>query len=317
MTKIEHKISQSYMSRLWAYLQERFPLFGQGILIVSYFSSNQFVALSLLNVGEPVYLSSISLPGGILLLCIFFHLRVFDEHKDYEEDCVQYPDRILSRGIFTLKELKYLGYIAVLAELLIVLWRGPEVLLAWFFTFIFSLLMLKEFFVSKWLKERFLVYAATHMCIMPLIALTVFSYVTQQNFWEAPLWFFVYAFVGMFVTLNWEVSRKIRSREDEKEGVVTYSSVFGAYNAANLVLAIRVIDTTMVFLLGYHLGLNWYFYAGLLSLFLFTFYNYQHFQHSPTSENAKNLEKNAAIYIIGFDLILALSIAATNGLKWG
>ena len=81
----------AYPRRLLAYLQERFPPLAQGLLIVSYFSSNQFVALSLEHPGAPVFLSSHSVWGGVLLLCIFFHLRIFDEHKDYHEDCLQHP----------------------------------------------------------------------------------------------------------------------------------------------------------------------------------------------------------------------------------
>ena len=38
------------------------------------------------------------------------------------------------------------------------------------------------------------------------------SFATGRYPWEAPPWFWVYAWVGFFVTFNWEVSRKIRAK---------------------------------------------------------------------------------------------------------
>lgn len=306
----------AFPRRLWHYLQERFPLVGQGLLIISYFSSNQFVALSLERPNEPVYLSPEAYLGGLMLLCIFFHLRVFDEHKDYKEDRIHYPNRILSRGIITLGELKVLGGLALAVQFLIAIWRGPATLISLSGTVLFSILMLKEFFVAEWLKKRFLLYAATHMCIMPLIALTVYSFVTQNYFWQAPVWFFLYSLVGMLVTLNWEISRKIRAPEDEIPGVDSYSTIFGPHRAAHLVLAIRLFDTGLVASLGYHLQLHPGFYLGLLLLFALTLQQYFRFTKDPSSKNAKRLETNAGIYIIGFDVILAISIAATYGIVW-
>ena len=74
--------------------------------------------------------------------------------------------------------------------------------------------------------------------------------------------------MGFFVTFNWEVSRKIRAPEDEIEGADTYTRVFGTYGAAWVVLLIRVIDTGLVALVGWHLGLAPWFYVALVALFL-------------------------------------------------
>ena len=122
--------------------------------------------------------------------------------------------------------------------------------------FAFSLLMLKEFFVADWLKKRFLLYASVHMLIMPLLAMTVWSFATKQFFWEIPPWYWLYSLVSFFLAFNWEVSRKIRVPEEEIEGVDSYTRLFGTYGAAYLVLLIRVIDTGLVTLVAMHLGLS-------------------------------------------------------------
>lgn len=294
--------------RLWAYLQERFPLGNHGLLIVSYYSSNQFLAQVLSNPDGPVRYGSHSLLGAVTLLCMFFHLRVFDEHKDYDEDCRHYPQRILSQGLINLRHLKILGATAITLELLLSAWRGVPALVASLLALSFSLLMLKEFFIGSWLKRHFLVYAFSHMLIMPLFALVAFSFTTNQYPWQAPAWFWLYAFVGFFVTLNWEISRKIRAPEDEISDVDSYSKIFGTYGAAYLVIAIRVIDTALVSLVGHHLGLSLWFYGVLVLLFFVCFVGLIQFRMNTSTKTAKRMETYAGMYIIAFDITLAIEI---------
>jgi len=174
---------------------------------------------------------------------------------------------------------------------------------------------LKEFFVGDWLKRHFLVYATSHLLVMPLLALTVFAFATGRWPWEAPRWFWVYAWVGFFVTFNWEVSRKIRAPEDEIDGVETYTRIFGTYGAAYLVLLIRVIDTAMVALVGWHLGLAPWFYIALIALFLVCLVGFFQYRFHTNRKTAKRMELYAGMYIIVFDLILAVAIAAKYGVR--
>lgn len=299
--------------RLKAYLAERFPVLGHGVLILAYYSSNQFLARALTEPGRPMHYDGTTLLGAVTLFCFFFHLRVFDEHKDYAEDLVHYPHRVLQSGVVTLRDLKILGSVAIALELALSAFRGPGTGAAWLAAFGFSVLMLKEFFVRDWLQRHFLVYAVSHLLVMPLLALLVFSFATGRGPWEAPPWFWLYAWVGFFVTFNWEVSRKIRAPEDEIEGVETYTRIFGTYGAAYLVLAIRVIDTALVALVGWHLGLAPWFYAALVLLFLVCLVGFFQYRFETNRKTAKRMEVYAGMYIIAFDVILAVAIAQ----KWG
>jgi 4-hydroxybenzoate polyprenyltransferase len=305
----------SYLRRLSAYLAERFPVLGHGLLIVAYYSSNQFLARTLTTPGRPMHYDVTSLLGAVTLFCFFFHLRVFDEHKDYAEDVVHHPDRVLQRGVITLRDLKILGGIAIAIEIALSVVRGLPALSAWGIAFFFSLLMLKEFFVRDWLKRHFLIYATSHMLLMPLLSLMVFSFATGRWAWEAPGWYLVYSWVGFFVTFNWEVSRKIRAPEDEREGVETYTRIFGTYGAAYIVLAIRVIDTALVMLVGRHLGLPRWFDAALIALFLITCIGFFQYRFQTSRKTAKRMETYAGIYIIAFDLILAAAIGGLYGVE--
>lgn len=315
MTAAHLDSGSPFSKRFRAYLAERFPLLANGVLIVSYYSSNQFLAKVLAEPDAPVVYNLHSLSGAVTLLCFFFHLRVFDEHKDYEDDCRHYPDRVLQRGLVTLRHLRVLGGGAIALELLLAAQRGAAAFVAWTLAFAFSLLMLKEFFVGAWLKRHFLIYATTHMLIMPLLALMVYSFSTGRYPWQAPGWFWLYSFVGFFVTFNWEVSRKIRAPEQEIDGVDSYTKVFGLYGAAYMVLGIRVVDTVMVALVGRHVGLSRLFYSALVALFLICLIGFLHYRFATNAKTAKRMETYAGMYIIAFDLILAAEIARHQGVE--
>jgi 4-hydroxybenzoate polyprenyltransferase len=309
-----------WLSRFRAYLDERFPLFGHGLLIVSYYSSNQFLSEALASPDAPMRYSSATIVGALSLLAVFFHLRVFDEHKDYEEDCRNYPERVLQSGLITLSNLTLLGRIAIGFELLAAgIWAhfvSPAPLVAVLVVIAFSLLMRYEFFVGEWLRRHFLLYAISHMLIMPLLAMLVFSYTTGRFFWEASGWYWFYAFVGFFVTFNWEISRKIRAPEDEREGIETYTKVFGTYGAAYAVLAVRVIDTAMVALVGWHLGLPWWFHAVLIALYGVCLIGFLQYRFHTNKATAKRMEVYAGMYIIAFDVALALALGFSRGVTY-
>jgi 4-hydroxybenzoate polyprenyltransferase len=312
----ETRADAPFVRRFWAYLAERFPPLGYTLLIACYVSSNQFLAQALVHPGQAVHYSPASLMAALAVLAFFFHLRVFDDHKDAAKDLHFFPDRILSRGLVTLRHLRIAGGLAIALELALGVWRGPAALAAVLIALAFSLLMLKEFFVGQWLNRHFLVYAATHMLIMPLLALVVFSFITGLYPWQAPGWFWLYGFVGVFVTFNWEISRKIRAPEDEVAGLDSYSRIFGTYGAAYLVILVRVVDTLMVSLVGLHLGLSAWFYAALLALFLVSLAGLVHFRLRTNRSTARRMESYAGIYIIAFDFILAVEIARAYPFQW-
>ena len=313
-------VGSPFPLRFWAYLKERFPPAGYGLLIISYYSCNQFLAQALTNSGEPMRYSLAMFVGAITLLAVFFHLRVFDEHKDYQEDCRHYPDRVLQRGLITLRDLKILGGLAIGYELgAAIVWASlvsPAPLIAVAAVLVFSLLMLKEFFIGGWLRRHFLLYATSHMLIMPLLAMIVYSYTMNRYLWEASGWYWFYAFVGFFVTFNWEISRKIRAPQDEREGVETYTKIFGTYGAAYAVLLVRIIDTGMVAVVGYYLGLPWWFYAILIALYGVCLVGFFQFRFYTTPATAKRMEIYAGMYIIAFDLTLALALGSSQGVTF-
>ena len=111
------------------------------------------------------------------------------------------------------------------------------------------------------------------------------------------------------------MSRKIRAPEDEIKGVETYTRVFGTYGAAYIVLLIRVIDTALVALVGWHLGLPPWFYAALVALFVVCLVGFFQYRFNTNRKTAKRMETYAGMYVIAFDVILAASIGAQYGVR--
>ncbi|MFK7768586.1 MAG: UbiA family prenyltransferase [Mariniblastus sp.] len=307
-------------ARIKAYLDERFPMVSHGVLILSYYSSNQFLAEVLTRPNDKLRYTIGSVLGAITLFCMFLHLRVFDEHKDYDDDLKHYPDRVLQSGVVTLMHLKILGAIAIGLEIVFALvWMPtgkPAALVAVMIAIGYSVLMLNEFFVRDWLKRHFLIYTISHMLVMPIFAMVVYSFTTGEYPWEAPLWFWVYAFVGFFVTLNWEISRKIRAPEEEIAGVDSYTKILGTYGAAYAVLIVRIIDTLIVAWVGWHIGASQWFYCALVALFLICLVGFFQFRFNTNAKTAKRMETYAGLYIIAFDLILAVELIRSHGVQF-
>ncbi|MDZ7620207.1 MAG: hypothetical protein U1E05_24670 [Patescibacteria group bacterium] len=306
-----------FHKRLKAYLDERFPLPSHLSMVVIYFLANQFLAQVLGDPGAPLRIGWFTPVGMLFLFCIFFHLRVFDEHKDYSLDVVHYPNRILSRGLITLGHLKVLGGAAIVVEVACALLSGWPAVVAVGVTLAFSWVMLHEFFVARWLRAHFILYAMAHMLIMPLMTATIFSFTMQRPFWEAPWLFWAYAAADFFAFANWEISRKIRMPEDEIDGVDSYSGHLGMFTAGYVAMALRVLNTGLAWLVGIYLELGVFYYAGLIVIFVVSLFGLVHFRLRPTRRTAKNLEAYGGGYIILFYFVLAAELFRIHGLVIG
>lgn len=317
MSEKELTRESPYFKRLFAYLNQRFPLVSHLSMVFIYFIANQFLAQVLGNPDEKLVIGWFTPVGMLFLLCIFFHLRVFDEHKDYKDDVKNYPDRILSRGVINLRDLKILGAVAITVELACAAYSGIPAVIAVGTAIVFSWVMLHEFFVSRWLRAHFIVYAIAHMLIMPLLTATIFSFTMNRPFWEAPWLFWAYALADFFAFSNWEISRKIKMPEDEIEGVDSYSKHLGINRSANTVVILRVLNTILAWIVGVYIDLGPFYYGGLIVLFVVTLFGMLKFRFNPNRKTASQLEHYGGGYIILFYFVLAAELFYQNGITFG
>ncbi|HEX8657283.1 MAG TPA: hypothetical protein VF690_07105 [Hymenobacter sp.] len=226
------------LKNLAAYLQERFPFVNMAlfaILFATVFTvANRATAGpggSLLPLGPGEWL------GMAAAISFFFRLRVFDEIKDYASDTVLYPQRVLQSGRVSLLELQWLAWGGAAAELAWSLYRGWPAALAWLLTLAYSLLMRYEFGVPAWLRTRLLLYAVSHMLIMPLVISWLWlAYASGPLFWSAGG--ALLALLSLLGGFAFELARKIKTPSAERSGVDSYSKTLGYGGAIGAVMLV-------------------------------------------------------------------------------
>ena len=107
----EHGLTREdpWIRRILAWGNERFPLANGILTFVLFTTALLFGRLVASADGVAVPIGLADLLPFFAYYGFFFMLRVFDEHKDYELDCHNHPERVLQSGLITLKDLKILG----------------------------------------------------------------------------------------------------------------------------------------------------------------------------------------------------------------
>lgn len=218
------------MRRWWTYLQERFPLLENGLL-VAIFGLSALYHSALLRGRSDLPGVQPALAAFALTLLFFFLLRVADEFKDLEKDRRYRPERPVPRGLISLRELGLAGVGAGILQFALAAWIDGTVVLILLGAWAYFGLMWVEFFVPGWLDQRPLLYMLSHMVIMPGIAL-----LASACDWAAvgavpPTAFAWFLGASFFGGLVFEIGRKIRAPEGERTGVETYSKVWGRSRA--------------------------------------------------------------------------------------
>ena len=247
MSRPEITSSDSVLFRLWGYLLERFPPVAYTVL-VALFSGSAFALIETVTAVNVSLLDSFI--ASLVVLLVFFHLRIMDEHKDEAGDRAAYPDRLLTRGVVTLPLLAKAGVLAVLIEAVLSVILSQAAFVAWSCALIFTLLMKVEFGIGRWLNAHMVMYALTHNPIVALLAIFLWSVSGAPWVWEYGL----YALVVSLGSLAFEVGRKIRLPEEEIDGVESYSSVLGRERADHFLIAIRWLTGLLLAGLAIRLG---------------------------------------------------------------
>ncbi len=304
------------MRNFWAYLQERFPPQANGVLIVSYFSANYLLARGVTRPGESLAISWRFWLGCLALLLMFFHLRVIDEHKDYAQDLVVHPQRVLSRGLVTLAQLRRLGLLAIALEVALCLVIGAPALVGALLILLFSWLILKEFYIGGFLRDHLLINAVVHLLIMPVYCLFVFAVATGRYAWQAPAPVLWYAWVSYAVGFALELARKTRAPGDERPGLITYSSAIGPYPAALGALAALLAAGFISLGVAASLHFALWYHAAVATFLLIVTLGILHFRLRTTTQTAARLQIYAGAAIFAFDWLLAAELIRLHGLAW-
>lgn len=213
-------------NRWLIYQKERFPLVQYGAIVAAFSYSGLCVSRMMRGAeGLPDILAFLA--AYLCSLILFFQLRVADEFKDHEEDCRYQPERPVPRGLIKLKELAAIGILGAAVQLALAFTYQQSLLLPLILTWLYFALMSVEFFVGDWLKQRPFTYLWTHMMILLFvdIFITAFDWMKGTALPPSGLWLFLAVSFCNGVII--EIGRKIKSVDEEKPGVTSYTSAWG------------------------------------------------------------------------------------------
>lgn len=298
---------RSLSVRLWEYQAERFPLVKHGALIVAFGTSAVCVS-ALLRGGMPSIWAMVV--AVIALMGFFMQLRVADEHKDHADDSRYRPERPVPRGLVTLKELRLVAVaagVATLAATWVLDWRLTGLLIlvwAWMG------LMTREFFAPAALRKRPILYMVSHMAVMPLIDL----YATACDWLPAGVapggvhggGLAAFLLLSLANGVSLEIARKSWAPEDEREGVETYSSLWGVGAAGYAAGAAMFAGLVLSAYVHVATGAHWIFLAGLLIIAALAVFSAIDYASGATRKAAQRLELMAGVYVLGNYLLLGV-----------
>ncbi|WNJ17831.1 UbiA family prenyltransferase [Pontibacter sp. G13] len=289
--------------RFWQYLKERFPIQNHGLLILVFTFS--VISYSLRLRGETSFISTGAFLGAIASnLVLFFVLRVMDEFKDAETDAAFRSHLPVPRGLIRLKELAIIAVIVAILHFVGLLVWFPEMMGLYLVVVGYLFLMRYEFFVGEWLTRRPVIYAWSHMLIIPLVDVFAAGFDWRMS-GEFPhpglgIFFLVSLFNGMVL----EIGRKIRIPQDEAEGVITYSAQYGHGKALGMWALMLLGTFCFACWAGLFVEFSWVWFALLTVCFGAALAVGFRFYQSPTSKGAKAIERVSGIWALGMYLLL-------------
>ena len=225
-----------FIKKWYTYQKERFPVATYGIYIFSIVFGTFCFAID--KTYNPNWI--MFLPMFAVAFLQFLIVRIVDEFKDYEEDAKYRPYRPVPRGLVTLKELGILGGICAAVQVGITAILNLKGLIFLGLVWLFFGVMSKSFFIKKLVDKHILLEVTLDELLMPVLVLYLSTFVTSISVKLIP--FLILSYLGSWIV---EIARKVRCKEDEEEGVKTYTAVFEIPAATMIVVILEALIMIM------------------------------------------------------------------------
>lgn len=307
-----------FLVRLLAYSNERFPLWQVGGQFPMFLVAYLFGRVA---AGRSAAFTVDLFVGFVAFVAYTLMVRTIDDHKDIEHDKAHYPERVLQRGLITLRHLKIIGVISLILVIggSIYVDRGAGPVTVWLIG-IFLVNNLVQFIqvkwasIGEWLESR-----------RVLLALSVIPFWGVGSVWAAQMgaghdWVSarVWWLVAMWsvAALLLEIARKSRTPEDTRSTVVDYTKADSSWTRSlglvgtvvtlvGLALVATVLEGVVLSVLGR--GTVWA-YAALGVAALLPIGAAVRFAVRPNRFGAKTVsEMSAGVWVIG-QIVLAVAI---------
>lgn len=294
---------QTFISRFYIYQKERFPIVGHGVLILAFTFSA--ISFSRFCRGLEGFVSWQDFTAAFwVTFSSFFLLRIADEFKDREDDALYRKYLPVPRGLVSLSELKNIGFILLALQIVVVALVQPAMYLFYGFILLFLLLMRYEFFAPDWLKKHYMLYALSHMFIIPVIDMYASGVDWHLAKAEAPIGILFFLVVSYLNGLVLEIGRKLRMKGHEEEGVTSYSSLYGLNKALKLWMGIVTLAAACCFAAMLYADIPKLYNYLLVLLLLGCLIPALMVLQKPSVKGTKSIEKLSALWTVMMYLLL-------------
>lgn len=296
------------LKKFLKYSAERFPIPG----VLLYAGSLYWMSYAFAGTFNDTGAWSISdfILGFFVFFLVFLHLRIFDEHKDFEKDCIAYPERMLSRGEITLQDLRKILYPVLVAECILSIVLGIRVFASWMMILVWTLLMLKEFFVPEFLNKRIGLYLISHQILVPIMIL--FPIMQRRNLLQSSAnelaLFAIFSLGTVCLTMTYEIARKTWSADRENENADSYTRVWGIGRTCSASFIVASIACAVFNYVLYNPGNITPLLVVEVLYILFLFFE-TNFFIKKNAKASKLLEYAGILYMLG--TFIAIAIAYT------
>ena len=209
----------NFFNKWYTYQKERFPIATYGIYILCLAFAAFFYNTRMLGIESNV---GVFITMFVVTFLQFLMVRIIDEFKDYEEDKKYRPYRPVPRGLIKLQELRTLFVISIIIQFVLTLIVNPFSLVFLVILWIMFFLMTKSFFLKKLVDKHILLEVALDELLLPILMLYLSSFIKidMTILWRLLLLSYIVSWII-------EIARKVRCKDDEENGVKTYTAVFG------------------------------------------------------------------------------------------
>ena len=289
---------RGYFGRMQVYLAEMFPL-PRHLLMAAlvYIAVAAFVARSHGEAFSPVSVRSAI--GIWSVFALLLMLRLMDEIKDRDIDARLFPGRALPSGRVLASDILF--SLALVAALYVFAnLAGGEALWVALFALGYAMLMFLHFFARDALRGNLLLTLATHNLIVPIIVIYALV-LSAGEFGLSPMqldWHLAGPFIAMIwaAILSWEISRKIRSREEES-AYVTYSRLLRPSGAVLLAGGAQTLAVAFAVLFYLTQSLSPAYLAIIAAGYAAALFGHLRFLRHPCARTSK-LKPYAEVFIV-------------------
>ena len=228
------------IKRLNIYFNEMYPILPRLLLAIIVFCEIYFIIL--LNNGITDFDIGIQeIIGGFTIFGFLMWLRIADDFKDYETDKKLFPKRALPSGKVRKSDLIL---ICLFIEIVIIIlnFLFMNNLIFFLVLYLYGFLMSEWFFQKSKIQPSLPLALITHNPVQMFVNLYIISFTCiKYNLKFITLTNILALWTLYFPALIWEVSRKIKS-PDEENDYTTYSKLFGYKKSIKFVFLLTWID---------------------------------------------------------------------------